>query len=333
MAEHTRKRQDSVEIAYGRPSSSGTYRTQQPTLIDEDERPSLELYSCFEKNRALLTVLTGPAKGAVFRLNQEIVTLGRSADADITLPDPSLSRIHARFLRVGKGRGTSYLLEDCGSTNGTFVGGNKVVTPIPLGDGVRLGFGKRSMVRFAVQDALEEQALLSVHESALRDGLTQVYNRRVFDDRLRSEFAYSARHDRPLTLMLLDIDHFKQFNDSFGHQAGDVVLQEVAAQVARTLRTEDLFARYGGEEFAVLARDTSASDAAVVAERIRALVAAAQVRWQGALLRVSLSIGLACNVPVLPDAETLVQLADEALYRTKELGRNRVVVHGVHLSP
>lgn len=333
MAEHTRKRQDSVEIAYGRPSSSGTYRTQQPTLIDEDERPSLELYSCFEKNRALLTVLTGPAKGAVFRLNQEIVTLGRSADADITLPDPSLSRIHARFLRVGKGRGTSYLLEDCGSTNGTFVGGNKVVTPIPLGDGVRLGFGKRSMVRFAVQDALEEQALLSVHESALRDGLTQVYNRRVFDDRLRSEFAYSARHDRPLTLMLLDIDHFKQFNDSFGHQAGDVVLQEVAAQVARTLRTEDLFARYGGEEFAVLARDTSASDAAVVAERIRALVAAAQVRWQGALLRVSLSIGLACNVPVLPDAETLVQLADEALYRAKELGRNRVVVHGVHLSP
>jgi two-component system, cell cycle response regulator len=310
------------------PSASGTYRAQQSTLVDEEERPSLEVFSSFEKNRALLTFLTGPAKGSVFRVNKEIITLGRSEDADVTLPDPSLSRIHARFLRVGFGRGARYLIEDCGSTNGTFVGGKRVEGPTPILDGVRLGFGRRSLARFAVQDALEEQAVLNVHDSAFRDGLTRAYNRRVFDDRLRSEFAFSARHNRPLSLMLLDIDRFKLVNDTHGHQAGDLVLQAVANQASSTLRTEDLFCRYGGEEFAILARDTSLVDATVVAERIRSLVAANLIRWNQATLGVTVSIGLACNLPVVADAEVLVKNADAALYKAKAEGRNRVVVTG-----
>jgi two-component system, cell cycle response regulator len=311
------------------PASSGTYRAQQSTLVDDDERLSLEVFSSFEKNRALLTFLTGPAKGSVFRVNKEIITLGRSEDADIPLPDPSLSRIHARFLRVGFGRGARYLIEDCGSTNGTFVGGQRLEGPTPILDGVRLGFGRRSLARFAVQDALEEHALLNVHDSAFRDGLTRAYNRRIFDDRLTSEFAYSARHNRPLSLMLLDIDHFKSFNDLHGHQAGDLVLQTVASQITETLRTEDLFCRYGGEEFVILARDTTMVDAAVVAERIRALIAASSITWNGASLGVTVSIGLACNIPVVADADVLVRNADAALYEAKARGRNCVVVTGV----
>jgi two-component system, cell cycle response regulator len=316
-----------VDISVGAaPNESGTYRAQQATLIDDDARPSLEGYSSTEKNRAVLTVLTGPAKGSVFRVNKEIVTLGRSEDADIELPDPSLSRIHARFFRVGSGREAKYLLEDLGSTNGTFVGGKRIDGATPLIDGIRLGFGRRSLVRFAVQDALEEHALINVHDSALRDALTRTYNRGVFDDRLKSEFAYSARHDRPLSLMLLDIDYFKRVNDTHGHQAGDAVLQAVASAIETTLRTEDLLARYGGEEFAILARDTTLADATVVAERIRSLVAATPITWNDQQLNVTLSIGLACNVPVVSDAEVLLTHADEALYKAKADGRNRVVV-------
>lgn len=313
------------------PGTSGTYRAHQPTLVDEDERPSLDGFGSFEKNRYLLTILTGPGKGSVFRLNKEIMTLGRSDDADISLPDLGLSRIHARFLRLGSGRDTRFLVEDCESKNGTYVAGSRIDAPTLVADGVRLGFGRRSLARFTVQDALEEQALISVHDSALKDGLTRAYNRRVFDDRLRGEFSFAVRHDRSLVLLLIDVDHFKSVNDTFGHQAGDCVLQQVAALVASTLRVEDCCARYGGEEFAVLIRDTSPADAMVVAERVRALVAAQQVEWAGQKISVTVSVGMACSIAMSPaeDASALLRRADEALYQAKQTGRNRICVQGL----
>jgi two-component system, cell cycle response regulator len=313
------------------PGISGTYRAQQPTLTDEDERPSLDGFGSFEKNRFLLTMLTGPAKGSVFRLNKEITKVGRSESAEVSVADLGLSRIHARFLRVGSGRETRFLLEDCESRNGTFVAGERISVPTVVTDGMRLAFGRRSLARFTVQDALEEQALIDVHESALKDGLTRIYNRRVFDDRLKSEYAYAIRHDRTLALILLDIDHFKSVNDTFGHQAGDHVLQQVSTVLSSTLRTEDMCARFGGEEFAVIVRDTTPADAMVVAERIRALVAANQVSWAGQRLSVTVSVGLACSLVMAAsdDAVALLRRADEALYEAKRQGRNRVMVLGL----
>lgn len=315
----------------GAPSVSGTYRAQQPTMADEDERPSLNEYASFEKNRCLLTVLTGPCKGSVFRIGKEITTVGRSEDADIAIADPGLSRIHARFLRVGVGPGFRLLVEDCDSKNGTFVSGERVDSPTAVADGTRLGFGRRSLVRFTIQDALEEQALLNVHESALKDSLTRVYNRRVFDDRLRSEFSYATRHDRSLVLLMIDVDHFKAVNDTYGHQAGDSVLQSVASQIGSTLRTEDVCARYGGEEFAVLVRDTSPADAMIIAERVRALVAASHVEWGGRRVHTTVSVGMACSLGMdaSADASALLSKADEALYDAKLGGRNRVCVYGL----
>jgi diguanylate cyclase (GGDEF)-like protein len=279
----------------------------------------------------LITILTGPGKGTVFRLRKEVTTVGRSDDADISLADPGLSRIHARFLRIGSGRDLQVLVEDCDSKNGTYVAGERIAHPIEVADGTRLGFGRRSLARFTVQDALEEQALLNVHESALKDGLTRVYNRRVFEDRLLSEFSYATRHDRSLVLFLVDIDHFKLVNDTNGHQAGDSVLKNVAQQVESTLRAEDLCARYGGEEFAVLVRDTSPGDAMIIAERIRALVAASHVEWGEQRLRATVSIGMACSfgMDASEDASVLVRKADEALYEAKATGRNRVCVQGL----
>lgn len=313
------------------PGISGTYRAQQPTLADEDERPSLDGFGSYEKNRFLLTMLTGPAKGSVFRLNKEITKIGRSESAEISIADLGLSRIHARFLRIGSGRDTRFLLEDCESRNGTFVAGQRIEVPTLVTDGTRLGFGRRSLARFTVQDALEEQALIDVHESALRDGLTKIYNRRVFDDRLKSEYAYAIRHDRTLALLLVDIDHFKSVNDTFGHQAGDHVLQQVSNVLSSTLRTEDMCARFGGEEFAIIVRDTSPADAMVVAERLRALVAANEVSWAGQRLNVTVSVGMACSLVMAPsdDSAALLRRADEALYEAKRTGRNRVTVLGL----
>jgi diguanylate cyclase (GGDEF)-like protein len=295
-------------------------------LLDVGERLSFAAGTSTEKNRFLLTLLTGPAKGSVFKLEQGIVTLGRSDDADIALPDPSLSRIHARFLLTGRGLASGYMLEDMDSTNGTYVAGERITKPTLLTDGVRVGFGKRSLARFALQDELEEQAIVSVHDSALRDPLTRAYNRRVFDDRLLAEMAFSARHGQPLSLLMLDVDHFKRFNDKYGHPAGDLVLQSVARQIEGTLRTEDLFARYGGEEFAVLVRNTSELDSLVVAERIRALVERTPTFWEGMPLQVTISVGVACNAATAEPPNALIKRADQALYRAKEQGRNRVVV-------
>jgi two-component system, cell cycle response regulator len=309
------------------PPSRGAPRQREATLLDVGERMSIAPGGSTEKNRFLLTLLTGPAKGAVFRLEKGIVTLGRSDDADIALPDPSLSRIHARFLLTGKGLASAYLLEDMDSTNGTFVGEEKITGPTLLTDGVRIGFGKRSLARFALQDELEAQAIVSVHDSALRDPLTRAYNRRVFDDRLLAELAFSVRHGQPLSLLMMDIDHFKRFNDQHGHPAGDLVLQSVAQQIEGTLRTEDLFSRYGGEEFAVLVRNTSELDSLVVAERIRSLVERTPVYWEGTALRVTVSVGVACNAATAEPPNVLLKRADQALYKAKEQGRNRVVVH------
>jgi diguanylate cyclase (GGDEF)-like protein len=306
--------------------TSSRYRPREATLVDFGERASLNPTTSTEKNRFLLTILTGPAKGQVFKLEQPVVTVGRSDQADIALPDPGLSRVHAQFVQRGSTDRPIYVLEDCNSTNGTYAAGAKISEPTPLSDGMRIGFGKRTLARFGLQDELEEQAIVSVHNSAIRDGLTNAHNRRVFDDRLKAELAFSLRHGQPLSLLLMDIDHFKRFNDTYGHQAGDRVLQVVAERVSSTLRTEDLFARYGGEEFAVLVRNTSVVDALVVAERIRRLIEEAPVPWQGQSLHVTVSIGVTCNgaSEVAPDA--LVNQADGALYGAKEQGRNRVVV-------
>lgn len=308
--------------------TSGTYRATQPTLIDTD-RPSLNAPST-EKNRFLLTVLTGPAKGTVIQLDSRVLTLGRSEEADIALPDPSLSRLHARLITDAEGQ---VFIEDSGSTNGTYVGDEPIRRPTPLTDGVRVGLGKRTLARFSVQDALEERAVISMHESALRDKLTKAYNRNVFDDRIEGEMAFSRRHSRPLALLLLDIDHFKSVNDTHGHTAGDWVLAKVAEQIHGTLRVEDVFARYGGEEFAVLLRDSYPTDAAITAERLRALIEGTSMSFQGQTLRVTVSIGIASTLSGLKESLELVQAADSALYEAKAQGRNRIEVHGIRDQP
>ncbi|MGH7271377.1 MAG: GGDEF domain-containing protein, partial [Polyangiaceae bacterium] len=149
-----------------------------------------------------------------------------------------------------------------------------------------------------------------------------------FLDRLPTEVAYALRHRADLSLLMIDVDHFKNVNDQYGHLAGDYVLSTLAQLSASTLRAEDLFARYGGEEFSVLCRGVSLESASILARRLCGLIAGSVFEYQGQRIPVTISIGVArCSDQ--PDCATrLIADADAALYEAKRTGRNRVVSHG-----
>jgi diguanylate cyclase (GGDEF)-like protein len=162
---------------------------------------------------------------------------------------------------------------------------------------------------------------------AVTDGLTGLYNHRHFHERLTLEVERSQRSGLPLSLLMLDVDHFKQFNDTFGHPAGDEVLRQLARVLADTRRANDVVARYGGEEFAVILVDTAKFTAAKVAERVRERIAGHDFTEAAPRAgRISASFGVATFPDDGADAEHLVRAADTALYAAKRAGRNRVVL-------
>ena len=165
-----------------------------------------------------------------------------------------------------------------------------------------------------------------LEQQAGTDTLTGLANRRVFAERLGVEYRRALRYGRPLSVLMVDLDHFKQINDRHGHPCGDRVLSEVAALVRSNVRESDLVARYGGEEFVVMLPEAQLSEALVVAEKLRAAVAALLVEDERASVQLTTSIGVAARPASAPrDEEDLIRLADEALYRAKAAGRDRVV--------
>ncbi|MDK2981373.1 MAG: two-component system, cell cycle response regulator [Chloroflexota bacterium] len=174
-----------------------------------------------------------------------------------------------------------------------------------------------------------------ITELAALDDLTMILNRRFGMRRIREEFSRSARHGSPMSVMMIDIDHFKNFNDTFGHNAGDAVLKVVASILNANLRTEDMVCRYGGEEFLLLLSGAGMNDSAVIAERIRRVIETEEIKWGGSKLSISVSIGVA-TYPIVRASvcEELITYADKALYVAKEAGRNQVIVNdGVRTIP
>jgi two-component system, cell cycle response regulator len=274
------------------------------------------------RDRCWLTLLAGPEQGAVFRLEGSALTIGRSGSADVHVGHEGLSRLHARLSRVGD----VFVIEDLQSANGTYVRGQQVDGPTRVFDGDRVQLGQSVIFKVNIQDELEEEAALRVYGSSVRDGLTGLYNRHYFDDRLEAEFAYARRHAAPLTLLMLDIDLFKNINDTHGHQAGDAVLGTIGAALLSITRKEDVTARYGGEEFALLLRGVPADHALLGAERLRRSIESTPVSWKEDRLNVTVSVGVATMGPdrSYSGPIELVAAADSALYAAKREGRNRV---------
>jgi diguanylate cyclase (GGDEF)-like protein len=186
-----------------------------------------------------------------------------------------------------------------------------------------------SIIAICLENVISNEMLKYI---GLTDALTGVYNRRYIDRRLVEEISRARRQGTRISVMYIDIDHFKQINDRVGHQGGDDVLREVAMRIKAELRISDALARFGGEEFVVLLIDADASSSAVVANRIRASVADAPVELlHGQLVPVTVSIGVAMldqgerSLALETAAQQLLAQADTALYQAKQAGRNRVV--------
>src|SRR6266498_1711462 len=276
-----------------------------------------------KRDRAYLVVLAGASVGEMYKVEGDKVIIGRGQKAQIRLFDDGISREHAQIVIEGN----QIVLEDLGSTNGTFCNGTKVSTK-ELADGDKILVGSTTILKFTYHDNLDEIFQRQMYESALRDGLTKAFNKKYFTDRLESEFTYAVRHAAPLALVLFDIDHFKKVNDTHGHQAGDHVLFEISSLLSSALRAEDVFARYGGEEFAVICRGSDESQAQVVGERLRKAVEGHRFVYEGTHIPVTISVGLSVLPnPAVKDANDIVGFADQALYKSKNGGRNRVTVY------
>ncbi len=185
----------------------------------------------------------------------------------------------------------------------------------------------------AQKDVLSNLAGLVVRELELRkaansDSLTGASNRGQFMRFGESEWSRAARFDHPLTVMLLDIDHFKKINDTYGHEAGDDALRAISAACRKSLRRQDLWARLGGEEFAVMLIETEAGEARLMAERLRKAVSKLQIKSKGQTFGMTTSIGIAQANVAGETLEDALRRADEALYRAKQSGRDRVEIAG-----
>jgi two-component system cell cycle response regulator len=274
------------------------------------------------RDRAYLIVLAGNSVGQMFKIPGGEAVIGRGRTAEVRLFDEGVSREHARI----RTDGIRLYVEDLGSRNGTFCNGKKVDAPVPLGDGDKIQVGRTTILKFTYHDALDESFHEQMYESALRDALTKAYNKRYFADRLDGEFRFARRHDTSMALLMLDIDHFKKINDTYGHPAGDAVLVAVADALTRSVRNEDVVARYGGEEFAIILRSINVEGGRMLGERLRRMIELLQVDVGGSHpLKVTVSIGVAA----FPESNVqngveLVEAADTALYRAKNGGRNRI---------
>lgn len=192
---------------------------------------------------------------------------------------------------------------------------------------------KQAERRFAknVKKKIDEETsrmkddLKAAEYKAITDELTGAFNRRYFEPRLRMEFSIASRAGDSLSLLMMDIDNFKHFNDTYGHPAGDEVLAEAAHRLKDGLRQEDMLGRYGGEEFVVLLPGIDRKSAYATAERLRKSIAETPFYWEGTALYITISIGLASFPEKASGSAELLRKADDALLKAKETGKNRVI--------
>lgn len=286
----------------------------EPVQVEQDPRSLLRY----------LIVVRGGVTGTMLPLAQSASSLGRAAENTFPLADNTVSRRHAVVSIDAAG---DAWITDLGSSNGTFVDGKQVPvhTPTPVKDGSRIQIGASILLKYLKLDSCEEGFQREMFERAVRDTLTGLYNRSYFLSQVGPLAELNALCNLGLAIILVDIDHFKRINDTYGHPVGDVVLQEVAEVLRESTRPEDLVARYGGEEF-IVALPTSSLDQAVErAERIRAQLLCRNVQIRGKVIRLTASLGLAFAPPArIHNVTTLIAMADEALYDAKRAGRNRV---------
>lgn len=269
-----------------------------------------------------LVAYAGSALGRVYTLVPGRNLLGRSADAHIPLVDGEVSRLHAQVL-VSPGAPQELMVEDLGSTNGTRLNGVRLSGKRACAPGDRIGLGGH-VFKVVSLDPLERAFHESLQDMSLRDALTGLANRRNTLAVLEERFTLGRDSGQALSLVALDVDHFKAVNDTHGHPAGDEVLRGVGRILAAAVAGAEVAGRIGGEEFLLVLPGSTLSEALARAERVRAAAEAARHQVPGASLAATLSLGVAEMDAGDQSAGDLLGRADKALYQAKGEGRNRV---------
>jgi diguanylate cyclase (GGDEF)-like protein len=283
---------------------------------------TLEELKVQRKGDDCLVVIYAPVASDLGRrhvLDREVITIGRDRENDIVLDSDSVSRRHAR-VEHREGR---IFLTDLDSTNGTYVNDdNEPVrdTQLRRGDQVKIG---DTIFKYLSGSDVETQYHETIFNMTITDGLTDVGNKKRLDQLVHKEIPRALRHNRELSLLMVDIDHFKDVNDTYGHLAGDSVLKDLAGILQKRLRPDDELGRYGGEEFAAVLPETSLAGATKIAEDLRSLVEEHRFFVEGEQIRVTVSIG-AATLKQGMDAKAFFRAADEMLYKAKNSGRNKV---------
>jgi diguanylate cyclase (GGDEF)-like protein len=283
---------------------------------------TLEELKVQRKGDDCLVVIYAPVASDLGRrhvLDQEVITIGRDRENDIVLDSDSVSRRHARV----EYREGCIFLADLDSTNGTYV--NDEAEPVRdcqlrRGDQVKIG---DTIFKYLSGSDVEAQYHETIFNMTITDGLTDVGNKKRLDQLVQKEIPRAVRHNRELSLLMVDIDHFKDVNDTYGHLAGDSVLRDLAGILQKRLRPDDELGRYGGEEFAAVLPETSLAGAVKIAEDLRSLVEEHRFIVEGEQIRVTVSIG-AATLKTGMELKSFFRAADEMLYKAKNSGRNRV---------
>ena len=245
------------------------------------------------------------------------MTIGRDSANDLMLDLDDVSRHHARFSTEEDG----WAAEDLGSTNGLQVNGVEIAgrTALRNGDLVKVG---RAIFKYISGGNIEALFHEEIYQLTVSDALTKIPNKRYLLDFLDREIARSARYRSPLTVVMLDIDHFKNLNDRFGHLAGDEVLTHLAGVISACIRREQLFARYGGEEFCLVLPELDPSQVEGLCESARQAVEGAKFGFLREEAGVTVSLGAAAFEPGMTRT-ALLEAADSQLYQAKRRGRNQ----------
>ena len=282
--------------------------------------------------RPALVFLSGELIAVPIPLEREDVILGRALEADVRVNDAKVSRRHAKIHTIinGSTGATEYVISNLSSRNGVFVNGEKIEEAhLTHGDKITIG---EHILRFELLDEIDREYQRQIHRLITHDDLTGLLSSRSFFSELRRESARAKAEGRQLCVLVMDVDHFKLVNDTYGHLTGSKTLEEIGQCIIGIMRSGDAASRFGGEEFAAFLLDADLAQGLIAAERIRAAIEMTEfsVIRQGTPAeshRVTISIGVASFPDDSSDPIELVEIADSALYRAKREGRNRVCAY------
>jgi len=272
----------------------------------------------------VLILIRGGLQGRKFSLEgDKRFIMGRDKTAEIQVDDGNVSRQHAQITR----QGDQVFIEDMGSRNGTFVNDENIGTDrkeLQKEDMIKLG---STVLKYLPAGQLETLYHINLTNAAYMDKLTGLYNRKYISEVLEVEFKRARALHSPLSVVMFDIDNFKKINDTYGHDGGDYVLQELGKQVkASGLRERDLAGRYGGEEFMIVLSNSDAEQAMELAERVRKKIELNEFVYDGKRVLVTVSMGVAEVKLGMNDYKDIYRASDKALYVSKRNGKNQVTL-------